>query len=169
MDVVLAAGGAPWEAAAIREIEGSAQLRLVRRCVDVADLLAVAETDLAAAALVTADLTGLDADAVYRLEHAGIRVAAVEADDALCRALGIERTLLLGSLDVVARDAPAPRHAPEEQRAPLIAVWGPAGAPGRSTVALGLASAAAAHGSRHRAGRRGHLRWIARAGAVGAR
>ncbi|KQV75829.1 hypothetical protein ASC61_12870 [Aeromicrobium sp. Root344] len=146
MDVVLAAGGAPWEAAAIREIEGSPALRLVRRCVDVADLLAVADTDLAVAALVTADLQGLDADAVYRLEHAGIRVAAVEADEGRCRALGIERLVRLGSLDVVARDAPAPRHAPQDRRAPMIAVWGPAGAPGRSTVALGLASAAAAQG-----------------------
>jgi MinD-like ATPase involved in chromosome partitioning or flagellar assembly len=146
MDVVLAADGASWEAAAIREIEASAVLRLVRRCVDVADLLAVAETDLATAALVTADLVGLDADAVYRLEHAGVRVAAVESDDELCHALGIDRTLRLGSLDVVARDAPVPRHAPQEDRAPLIAVWGPAGAPGRSTVALGLASAAAAQG-----------------------
>ena len=146
MDVVLAGGGAPWEAAAIREIEGSAALRLVRRCVDVADLLAVADTDLAAAALVTADLPGLDADAVYRLEHAGVRVAAVDSDEGRCRALGIERMLRLGSLDVVAREAPAPRHAPQDVRAPLIAVWGPAGAPGRSTVALGLASAAAAQG-----------------------
>ena len=117
MDVVLAAGGAPWEAAAIREIERSAELRLVRRCVDVADLLAVAETDLAAAALVTADLAGLDADAVYRLEHAGIRVAAVESDEEPCRALGIERTVRLGSLDVVARDAPVPRHAPARRSA----------------------------------------------------
>lgn len=147
MDVVLAAGGAAWEAAAIREIEASTALRLARRCVDVADLLAVAETDVASAALVTADLAGLDADAVYRLEHAGVRVAAVESDDGLCRALGIERTLRLGSLDVVARDVPAPRQASQEERAPLIAVWGPAGAPGRSTVALGLASAAAAQGA----------------------
>ncbi|KRC66477.1 hypothetical protein ASE12_17900 [Aeromicrobium sp. Root236] len=147
MDVVLAAGEAPWEAAAIREIEASGTLRLVRRCVDVADLLAIADTDLAAAALVTADLPGLDADTVYRLEHAGVRVAAVDSDEGRCRSLGIERMLRLGALDVVARDAPAPRHAPQEERAPLIAVWGPAGAPGRSTVALGLASATAAHGT----------------------
>ncbi|MEJ7633997.1 hypothetical protein [Aeromicrobium sp.] len=146
MDVVLAAGEASWEAAAIREIEASASLRLVRRCVDVADLLAVSETGLATAALVTADLGGLDADAVYRLEHAGIRVAAVEADVDLCRALGIERTLRLGALDIVAQDAPAPRHQQHEERAALIAVWGPAGSPGRSTVALGLASATAAQG-----------------------
>ncbi|MEV7395675.1 hypothetical protein [Aeromicrobium sp. NPDC092404] len=145
-DVVLAAGGAPWEATAIREIETAPDLRLVRRCVDVADLLAVAETDLASAALVSADLPGLDADTVYRLEHSGVRVAAVDADEERCRALGIERRLRLGSLDVVARDAPEPRHAPQEHRAPLVAVWGPSGAPGRSTVALGLASAAAAQG-----------------------
>jgi Flp pilus assembly CpaE family ATPase len=146
MDVVLAAGGAAWEAAAIREIEASPGLRLVRRCVDVADLLAVADTDLASAALVAADLAGLDADAVYRLDHAGVRVAAVEADESRCRALGIQRAVLLGSLDVVTRDTPAPRHSSTEHRAPLIAVWGPAGAPGRSTVALGLASATAAQG-----------------------
>ena len=52
MDVVLAAGGAPWEAAAIGEIEASDGLRLVRRCVDVADLLALADSELAGAALV---------------------------------------------------------------------------------------------------------------------
>ena len=146
MDVVLAAGDAPWESAAIREIEDSSTLRLVRRCVDVADLLAIVDTDLAAAALVSADLGGLDADVVHRLERAGVRVAAVESDDARCRSLGIERGLRLGSLDVVSHDSPTPRHAPHEHRAPLVAVWGPAGAPGRSTVALGLASAAAAQG-----------------------
>lgn len=146
MDVVLAAGDAPWESAAIREIEISASLRLVRRCVDVADLLAVAGTDLAAGALVSVDLGGLDADAVHRLERGGVRVAAVESDEARCRSLGIERRLRLGALDAAAHDSPTPRKAPHEHRAPLVAVWGPAGAPGRSTVALGLASAAAAQG-----------------------
>lgn len=146
MDVVLAAGDASWESAAIREIEGSGVLRLVRRCVDVADLLAIVDTGLASAALVSAELGGLDADAVHRLERGGIRVAAVESDEARCRSLGIERRLRLGSLDVATRDAPSTRPAPHEHRAPLVAVWGPAGAPGRSTVALGLASAAAAQG-----------------------
>lgn len=144
VDVVIAAGGAPWEANAVREIEASSTLRLVRRCVDVADLLAVAESDLAAAALVTTELAGLDADAVYRLERAGVRVAAIEADETRCRSLGIERRLELGTLDRVARDGPRTSVAESVDRAPTIAVWGPAGAPGRSTVALALASAAAA-------------------------
>ena len=109
-----------------------------------ADLLAVAQTDLASAALVSAELTGLDADAVHRLERAGVRVAAIEADEARCRALGIGRVLRLGHLDVVARDVSSVPAVLHDDRAPIIAVWGPAGAPGRSTVALGLASATAA-------------------------
>jgi Flp pilus assembly CpaE family ATPase len=148
MDVVLAAAGAAWEAAVIGEIESSRSLRLVRRCVDVADLLAVAQTDLASAALVSTDLTGLDADTVYRLERAGIRVAAIEADEARCHGLGIERRLSLGALETIARDlsvATPEVISPDSGR--VVAVWGPAGAPGRSTVALAIASAAAAKGS----------------------
>ena len=146
MDVVVAAGGASWEAEALREIESSPALRLVRRCVDVEDLLAVAHTDQAGAAYVDTELTGLDADTVFRLEHGGVRVAAVEAHESRCQALGIERLLRLGDLASVTRDAPLPAHVGPADRAPVLAVWGPAGAPGRSTVALGLASAAAARG-----------------------
>lgn len=143
---MVAAGGAAWETAAISEIEAAPSLRLVRRCVDVADLLAVAHAEIAGAALVSVDLGGLDVDTVSRLERAGVRVAAVESDAGRCEALGITRRLRLGELDAVARDAaPAqPDHAVD--RAPVIAVWGPAGAPGRSTVSLAIASATAARG-----------------------
>ena len=147
MDVVIAAGDAPWEQAAIREIDASTRLRLTRRCVDVADLLAIAHTGRAAAAVVSADLPGLDVDAVHQLERAGVRVAAVEADPARCGDLGIVRVLRLGALDDVAHDLPATTQGWPEQRAPVVAVWGPSGAPGRSTVALGVASAAAARGT----------------------
>ena len=147
MDVVIAAGGAPWEAAAIGEIAASSTLRLARRCVDVADLLAVAQTDLASAALVNTELAGLDADTVFRLERAGVRVAAVESDEHRCVGLGIGRRVSLGSLDVVARElATNPLENVASEAGQVVAVWGPAGAPGRSTVALGLAAAAAARG-----------------------
>ncbi len=109
MDVVLAAGGAPWEAAAIGEIEGSSKLRLARRCVDVADLLAVAQTDVASAALVHTELSGLDADAVHRLERAGrasrrgrgrrSTAASVSASRGACS---------IGALDALTRDTVAP-------------------------------------------------------------
>lgn len=146
MDVVIAAGGAAWEEEAIREVESSTALRLVRRCVDVADLLAVAHTDRAAGAIVSPDLSGLDVDAVSQLEHAGLAVAAVDPGPGRCEALGIRRVLHLGRLDDLARAAPARPEVAPSRRAPVVAVWGPAGAPGRSTVALGLASAAAARG-----------------------
>ncbi len=146
MDVVLAAGGASWESAAIREIDASTHLRLVRRCVDVADLLATAQAAGAEGALVHTELPGLDADAVHRLEHAGIRVAAVEADDERCVGFGIERRVTLGALDSLIRDTIAPRDDSPADRGRIVAVWGPAGAPGRSTIALSLAAAAAAKG-----------------------
>lgn len=143
MDVALAAGGAPWETAAISEIEGSNNLTLVRRCVDVADLLALAETDAVSAALVNTELTGLDADSVHRLERAGVRVAAVEADEQRCLGLGIGRRVALGALDALTRDSFAPTDRQADDRGSVIAVWGPAGAPGRSSVALGIAAAGA--------------------------
>jgi MinD-like ATPase involved in chromosome partitioning or flagellar assembly len=146
VDVAIAAGDAAWEQAALLEIDASRGLRLTRRCVDVADLLALAHTGQAAAAIVSADLPGLDVDAVHELERGGVRVAALESDPERCADLGIRRVLRLGALDEVTRDVPAAPAAPDDRRAPLVAVWGPAGAPGRSTVALGLAAAAAARG-----------------------
>lgn len=147
MDVALAAGDASWESAAIREIAESSHLHLVRRCVDVADLLAVAETGVAAAVFVDVTLGGLDADCIFRLERLGVRVASVEADAPLARGLGIARQLRLGSLDEITRDAVVDTsELSSDRQAKVIAVWGPAGAPGRSTVALALASARAACG-----------------------
>lgn len=146
MDVVLAAGDAPWEEAAIREIDASPSLRLARRCVDVADLLAVAHTGLATAAIVSVELPGLDVDAVHQLERAGVKVAAVADVAGRAPDLGIRRVLRLGALDEVMRDVPS-EVTGGARSAPLVAVWGPSGAPGRSTVALGLAASAAARGT----------------------
>lgn len=144
MDVVIAAGGAAWEEVAIREVEASAALRLARRCVDVADLLAAAQVVRAGAAIVSVDLAGLDVDAVSQLEQAGVAVVAVEAEDTQREALGIRRIGRIGRLDDIALQTVPRSGATVIRRAPVVAVWGPEGAPGRSTVALGLASAAAA-------------------------
>lgn len=146
VDVVVAAGGASWEEAAIREIEGASSLRLTRRCVDVHDLLAVAHTGRAAAAFVSDDLAGLDLDAVAQLELAGVLVVAVGSDLHRGEALGIGRRSQLGRLADIALEVPAPPAEVSERSAPVVAVWGPAGAPGRSTVALSLAAATAARG-----------------------
>ncbi len=146
--VVVAAGGAGWESDALREIEASTSMRLARRCVDVAELLAVAPSAAAGAAFVAAELPGLDADAVFRLERDGVRVIGL-GDAERCRALGIAVRADPGALEQAVADSgrPARTEAGDHRStATTIAVWGPSGAPGRSTVAASLAGSCAARG-----------------------
>jgi Flp pilus assembly CpaE family ATPase len=183
LPVLIAAEGAAWETALVLGLESAdARVNVVRRCVDVVDLLAVAISGQARAALVAAGLRRLDADAVDRLLVAGVVPIGVftrsddGAEDRL-RAMGIVHVVpsdadpkVVASvieqavLDVEDSTSPtqpsrtfagpaystttiavppmgveAPAVAEHEQRGSLVVVWGPAGAPGRSTVALGLA------------------------------
>ena len=146
--VVVAAGGSSWESDVLREIETSTSMRLVRRCVDVAELLAVAPSAAAGAAFVATELPGLDADAVFRLERAGVRVIGL-GDEERCRALGIHVQGEPGTLEQAVADAGS-RLGPESSDArpasTTIAVWGPSGAPGRSTIAASLGASLAHHG-----------------------
>ena len=147
-DVVVAAGGAAWESEVLREIEISASLRLTRRCVDVAELLAVAPS-AAEAAFVATELSGLDADAVFRLERSGVRVVGL-GDEERCRALGIVVRAEPGGLEQSVAEAGSPASSeatPQGSEATTIAVWGSSGAPGRSTIAASLAASFAHHGS----------------------
>lgn len=144
--VLIAAGGASWESAALGFLESSRDFCLSRRCVDVADLLAAAQTGDAVAALVSPDVPGFDADTVYRLVQAGVHPIAIEADSRRCAALGISTRLEAGELGQLAAHLPRRRPPAPDEPMPtgagrIVAVWGPAGAPGRSTVALALAAA----------------------------
>ena len=141
--------------------------RVVRRCVDIADLLAAAAAGLGRVAVVSADLRRLDQDAVLRLAGDGVSVIGVvrPGDDAAERRLfqlGVAEVLTADvdppGLDdalqraVVGRatelaDPPPQADAPASQPAgDVVAVWGPTGAPGRSTVATALATELAALG-----------------------
>lgn len=146
--VVVAAGGAAWEAQAIAVIEGRSDLRLVRRCVDVADLLAVGASESADVAVVSPSLPGLDLDVVDRVRRTGIRLVPMsESDPRIAGRLGLDDPLTLEALEswsVLGADDP-PRA--ERDQGVLIAVWGPTGAPGRSAVALSVSSALAARGT----------------------
>lgn len=144
--VLISAGGAAWESTALGFLESSREFSLARRCVDVADLLAAAQSGDAVAALVSPEVQGFDADTVYRLVQAGVHPVAIGTDARRCSALGIPTRLEVGELGELAEHLPRPRPAAEEESRPagagrIVAVWGPAGAPGRSTVALGLAAA----------------------------
>lgn len=175
--VFTALGGAGWETAMVAGLEHSPAVTVVRRCVDVVDLLAVAGAGQAVAALIAADLRQLDVDAVDRLLAVDVTpVGVVDRTDPAAA----ERLAALGISFVVPSDAdasvvvatvqaavaehrsgsgesnlafsdpaastssiapPGSVAAPPVpvQRGSVIAVWGPAGAPGRTTVAVGLA------------------------------
>ncbi|QAY68860.1 hypothetical protein [Xylanimonas protaetiae] len=151
---------------------------VTRRCGDVVELLAAAAAGAGAVAVISGDLPGLDREAVARLHGAGVRVVALA--DGLggerLRALGVDAVLdggpaaALGDglLDAVRAAADGPGDpevpSPEDEPSPppegapaapgrVVAVWGPVGAPGRTTVALELAAALAGLGTSGRRGR----------------
>ncbi|AKU16244.1 AAA family ATPase [Luteipulveratus mongoliensis] len=215
---VLTGVSAALEAEVATRLELAPDLRLVRRCPDVEDLLAAGAAQVAQTAVVGADLPGLDRTVVADLRAAGCWVAGVhragdEAEQRHLRQLGVERLVALDGLpgdwadaltptsevseqdaglaqahetdldDAISREllggpigpilrasggpptgaaattpgaasvmgppAPLPAahwagdvgppEAPRNERA-LIVVWGPAGAPGRTTVAVNLAA-----------------------------
>ncbi|MDT0275162.1 AAA family ATPase [Blastococcus goldschmidtiae] len=176
VQVFTAVTGAPWESALVGALDRSDHgVTVVRRCVDVSELLAAAATGTGQAALLSAELRRLDGDAVARLTAAGVAVVGlVEPGDDRAT----ERLRQLGVLHVLPADAETeviaqalreavagasgalhdvadPRAALPALGVPplaadrpvgrgrLIAVWGPTGAPGRTTVAVGLADEAA--------------------------
>ena len=192
LPVLTAADGASWEASVVGGLgDGDSAVEVVRRCVDVIELLAVAASGQARAALVSASLRRLDVDAVERLSAAGtVPVGVVERGDVAAeerlRAMGvafvvasdIDPGVLASVIEEAVREAgdgvasssrafaPEPAQAaasrivdvadsssvdapaPSAPRSTvLVAVWGPAGAPGRSTVALTLADEIARCGS----------------------
>lgn len=145
--IAIAAAGAGWEASAMDEIAGNPELVLIRRCVDAADLLALAGTGLAQVAIVEISASGLDVEAVAELENGGVQVFGwARGDDGL----GIDRIVQAGTIaDSVAKPVNAEiiDLAPHEAvNGSLVAVWGPTGAPGRTTLAVATAAAMAQRG-----------------------
>ena len=160
VSVLLAAGGEPWEASALGLLSGGAN-HVLKRCVDLTDLLASATTGQVDVAVVSGDLPGLDADAVMHLLRHDVRTVAVGGDQATLTGIGVVAvvdTLDLDSLPDAVSSAGARELVvdPEPVEVSLgtagspgriVAVHGPAGAPGRTTLAIGLA---AEHGHRGR-------------------
>jgi Flp pilus assembly CpaE family ATPase len=167
--VLVAVAGVDFEAALLEALDGPL-FHVVRRCVDVPDLLTVAASRQAEAAVVSAQLRSLDRTVVARLREEGVAVVgataeAASADEAALRGLGIELFASADDMtslsDVLAAAVSGPampsvhgvselpdgsglagsphRHR-EAHRGSVIAVWGSAGAPGRSVLALGLSS-----------------------------
>jgi MinD-like ATPase involved in chromosome partitioning or flagellar assembly len=159
--VLLTAGGEPWEASALRLLDAEG-LVVLKRCVDLADLLASAATGQADVAVVSGELGGLDADAVMQLLRDDVRCVAVGGVEESLARIGVvavlgtdemtrlpEAVATAGTTTLVVDPDPAPEPTTGAVSVPgrLVAVHGPAGAPGRTTLAIGLA-AEHAHRSR---------------------
>ena len=144
---------------------------VVRRCVDLVELMSAAAAGTARVALLSADLRGLDREAIAHLGACGLSVvglADTEAGERLLHQLGailvvtaaaspeqVAGAMLAAAAAGPGPEAPGPPGAeraadvdPDDEPAAghVIAVWGPTGAPGRTTVALGIADALAARG-----------------------
>lgn len=184
LPVLTAVTGAVWEARLVGELATQDHgLTVVRRCVDLADLLSVASTGAARAVLLSADLRRLDRESVSRLAAARVAVVGlVDPGDTAAqqrlRQLGITHVLpadagpaliagavreavldLSTGADARSQDLGDPRAvlpdlgdaAPPDMASAgsghIVAVWGPTGAPGRTTVAVGVADEAARLGA----------------------
>ncbi|MGN6299791.1 MAG: AAA family ATPase [Angustibacter sp.] len=182
-----------YEAALVSGLDGEAGVRVVRRCADVADVLACAAAGLVQAVVVSLDLRGLDAGALEVLEHHGCGVvvlvddpsAELAATQRRLRQSGVSQVLsaqaraaevvaaaraavatagrghrttsaatladprVLTQQPGVASGHPGPGEPssdPPVASGRVVAVWGPVGAPGRTTVAVELAAELAGAG-----------------------
>ncbi|MBU4215678.1 MAG: hypothetical protein KJ792_13600 [Actinobacteria bacterium] len=171
-DTVLLALPGPTESLVVQAAEATGgAVVVVRRCADTAELLAAAAAGLGRVAVCSPELPDLDRDAVEALRAAGLQMLLL-AD--LSRGPG-RRAIGLGAdrVQVAPADAQAAEAVVAEisglvrQEAPatpmrgvpttampsvaggrLVAVWGPTGAPGRTSLAVNLAAElAAAHGT----------------------
>jgi Flp pilus assembly CpaE family ATPase len=186
--VALASAGAAWEPQLVPLIDRHRSgLHLVRRCVDLADLVALCRAGLVSVAVVSAGLARLDGDEVARLRSSGVSVLVIEDDAHAGVALSwgvsdvatastppttlVERIAALA--DRLGEDGASTRSSGDPDRADragrgdeasaaadghsvdghaaspgtVVAIWGPTGAPGRSTVAANLAVEAATGGA----------------------
>ena len=184
--VLTAVTGATWESDLVAALEATPSgVSVVRRCVDLPDLLAAAAAGTARAVLLSADLRRLDRDALTRLAVARMAVVGLvapgdEIAERRLRQLGVTRVLPAdtapagiaaavslaiaevedgsasrayaephaampdhpdGGSDASPVDFPAARGTGR-----VIAVWGPTGAPGRTSIAVGVAAELADRG-----------------------
>ncbi len=169
--VLVVAAGAAWESRALELLGEHPGTVVLKRCVDVDDLLATAASGQAQVAVLGVESRGLDATAVERLHAHGVRPVAVVSHDSVepgrlrAARIGIHAVVTTDALEalpaaVLAADlGPGPGAPPPlaveasadvdaSAAGRVVAVWGPAGAPGRSTVAAALAGELARRGRR---------------------
>ena len=169
--VLIVASGAAWESAALRLLEREPGVVVLKRCVDVDDLLAAATAGPgrrrrgrargARASTWPRSTTCGGSRCVrwpwcppapadeHRLRAARIGIATVVADDELDELPdAVQAADADADADTVVPDPLADEPPPPPGGGRVVAVWGPAGAPGRTTVAVAVAAELAARGRR---------------------
>ena len=163
IDIVLCASGSD-EVRIVHDLatDRDRTARVVRRCADLAETLAVVAAGIGDVALVDLSVRGLGRDAIATLlrdaavvglrhedapEQTTLSLRHIVAADApIDQILAVVTAAVAGETEDAeawVQDA-ADTSRPEGSR--LVVVWGPTGAPGRSTIALNLAAEAAAAG-----------------------
>lgn len=161
--VLMMASGAAWESDAFARLTGAGGVVVLKRCVDVDDLLATATSGQADVAVLGLEAPGLDPSAIAHLRRYAVRpvaVAAAALDDLDVRAraerLGITALVAADDLDSLAEvvstvedladtqvrgaEDSHPSAAPPGDEHRVVAIWGPGGAPGRTTIAVTMAA-----------------------------
>lgn len=164
IDIVLCASGRD-EVRIVHDlaVDRSRTARVVRRCADLAETLAVVAAGVGDVVLIDVSVRGLGRDAIAAMMRDAAVVGLRSQEDADQTALGLRHVLDASSSieEILATVAAAvsgeqeegaswiqeAADADEESGGRLVAVWGPGGAPGRSTLAVNLAAEAAAAGA----------------------
>ncbi len=127
--VLTAVSDARWEAELVAALErGDLGVTVVRRCVDLADLLATAATGQARAVLLSADLRRLNREALTRLGVGSVAVVGLvppqdEEAERRLRQLGVKHVLPSDASPAAVVEAvvPSARHRPTWPRSPIPA------------------------------------------------
>ncbi len=160
---LLVSTGAAWEGPALTSLNEHPGIVVLKRCVDLDDLLAAGSAGQAQVAVIGAELPGLDGPVVAQLRQYGVRAVTVAPDDDVVRAhahrIGIDAVVAVDRIEDLAgavltdpgpvltavptlapATTPGPPTGRTQELGRVIAVWGPGGAPGRTTVATALAA-----------------------------
>lgn len=158
--VIVAVRG-PGEAELTRAIEAHDNLVVARRCADLAEAVAAASAGLGGVVVVS-EQPRLDRSVVktllrHKVGTVGVPVSDEESNRMLALGIGtvapvgaavgevVQAILESVAVPIEASDPPSMDGDPREGA--VVAVWGPTGAPGRTTVAVNLASELASSGS----------------------
>jgi len=172
LPVLLAAPGLAMEPDLVARLgRPGSPVTVVRRCVDAVDVVGACAAGTARAAVISAALPRLSRETVARAREAGVTVYGIAAEGdtsaAHLSALGVSVVrvpgedpdaateslirVLLGAdssqeRETVASPARLDEAAVAPHRGRLVVVWGPHGAPGRTSTAIALADEAARAG-----------------------